>query len=87
MNSKNYHDETLLEMVELYATEMGYIASEDELSEQFDEQVLPHVIAQYGEEDEPAINEAFCNWSDGLCKDGEIHSEQYDNYCYVGAAS
>jgi len=84
---KNYGDENLLEMVELYATEMGYIASEDELAERFDESVLPHVIAQYGADDKPAISEAFNNWSDGLCKDGEIHPEQYSQYCYVGNAS
>ncbi len=83
----NYNDETLLEMVELYAEEMGHIASEDELSEVFDEQMLPAVIDQYGADDEPAISEGFNNWSDSLCKDGEIHPEQYSQYCYVGALS
>ena len=81
---KNYNDETLLELVELYAEEMGYISSEDELSEIFDENVLPSTIEVYGEDDSVAINEEFNNWSDSLCKDGEIHPEQYNNYCYVG---
>ncbi len=84
---KNYNDENLLEMVELYAEEMGYIASEDELSERFDEQVLPAVIDQYGTDDTIAISEEFNNWTDSLCKDGEIHPEQYSEYCYVGSAS
>jgi hypothetical protein len=80
----NYNDENLLDMVELYAAEMGYIASEDELSEIFDEQVAPMVVEQYGPDDEPAMSEAFNNWSDSLCKEGEIHPEQYSQYCYVG---
>jgi hypothetical protein len=74
----------LLEMVELYAEDNGLIASEDELSKRFDEEVLPLVVEEYGEDDEPAISEAFNNWTDSLCKDGELHPEQYDKYCYVG---
>ena len=80
----NYNDENPLEMVELYAEEMGHIASEIELSEQFDQDIAPHVIEQYGPGDEPAMSESFNNWSDMLCKDGEIHPLQYDQYCYVG---
>ncbi len=83
----NYNDENLLEMVELYAAEIGAIASEQELSDRFDADVLPHVIAEYGAHDEPALYEAFNNWSDALCKDGEIHPEQYRMYCYIGEAS
>jgi len=83
----NYNDENPLEMVELYADEMGYIASEEELSEQFDENIAPTIIEQYGADDEPAMSEGFNNWSDSLCKDGEIHPEQYSQYCYVGEYS
>lgn len=81
---KNYYDENLLEMVEMYADEMGYIADESELSDKFDEEMAPSVIKQYGADDEPALFEAFNNWSNSLCKDGEIHPEQYNQYCYVG---
>jgi hypothetical protein len=80
----NWNRVDLLEIVELYAEENGGIASEQELSERFDSEVLPSVIAEYGEDDEPAINESFNNWTDSLCKDGEIHPEQYNSYCYVG---
>ncbi len=83
----NYNDENHLEMVELYAEEMGYISSEDELSIMFDEQVAPLVIEQYGADDEPAMSEGFNNWSDSLCKDGEIHPLQYSEYCYTGKYS
>lgn len=83
----NYNDENLLEMVELYASEMGFISSESELSDLFDEEVAPLIIEEYGEGDEAAMSEAFINWTDSLCKDGTIHPEQYDKYCYVGEYS
>lgn len=82
----NYNDETLLEMVELYANEMGYISSESELSEQFD-QMLAECSPDFDLEDEIALSEAFNDWADGLCKDGVIHPEQYSQYSYVGAHS
>jgi hypothetical protein len=37
------------------------------------------VIEQYGENDEPAVNEAFYNWTDSLCKDGTISEYTYSN--------
>lgn len=80
----NWNRVDLLEIVEAYAADNRLIASEEELSERFDADVLPDVIEAYGEDDEPAINEAFNDWTDMLCKDGELHPEQYDKYCYVG---
>jgi hypothetical protein len=76
----------LLEAVELWAENQypPLISSEGELSEKFDEEIAPLVIEQYGEDDQPAINEAFNNWTDSLCKEGLLHDEQYDKYCYVG---
>lgn len=74
----------LIDLVEAYASDNGGYDSEQALSAAFDEQIAPSVIAQYGEDDEPAMNEAFNNWTDSLCKDGEIHEEQYRLYCYVG---
>ena len=84
MNFKNYE---LLDIVEEFASSNNLISSEDELSERFDEEVLPYVIECYGEDDEPAINEAFSNWMDSLCKEGELHEEQYNQYEYVGRLS
>jgi len=74
----------LLELVERYAEDNNQIASEDELSKLFDEEILPLVVESYGEDDSVAISQAFNDWSDSLCKDGELHPEQYDKYCYVG---
>lgn len=85
-----YYDETLLEMIELYADEVGAIASEQELSDRFDEEQLQFIIDANGIKGEAftdtvMISEAFNDWTDMLCKEGEIHPEQYDKYCYVGA--
>lgn len=81
---KNWNQTDMLEVVELFAEDNGMIASEEELSERFDSDVLPHIIEQYGEDDEPAIMQGFADWCDSLCRDGEIHPEQDRNYCYVG---
>lgn len=80
----NWNRIDMLEVVEAYAEDNNLIASEEELSKRFDSEVAPFVIEKYGADDTVAMNEAFNDWSDGLCKDGEIHDEQYNSYCYVG---
>ena len=85
----NYNSENLLQMVELYASEMGFICTEDELTEKFEYGILPSILEEFGKPgveftDTVMVNEVFSNWSDSLCKDGEIHPEQCNNYCYVG---
>lgn len=80
----NWNHVDLLDLVECYAEENGLIASEQELSERFDAEVLPFIIEKYGEDDAPAINEGFSDWADHLTRAGELHPEQYHNYGYVG---
>ena len=46
--------------------------------ENFKRDVLPSVVDQYGEDDTIAINEAFNNYTDELCKDGLITDAQYE---------
>lgn len=82
-----FKDATLLEIVEACAEANDLIDSEEALSERFDEDIAPAIIEQYGQDDEPAMSEGFNNWSDALCKDGELHDEQYSQYCYVGKYS
>lgn len=84
VKENHFSKSELLEQVEEYASNNDMISSESELSEIFDREVMPAVIEQYGDNDIPAINESFNNWSDSLCKDGIIHELQYDQYCYVG---
>ena len=81
------NNESTLELVESIAEVEALISNEQALSDLFDEEVAQHVIDQYGEDDEVAMSQAFNNWSDSLCKGGEIHKSQYNDYCYVGKYS
>ena len=50
---------------------------------QFAEYLLPVVVAGYeqdGKPDWPARREAWNDWTDQLCKDGEISDWQYNNW-------
>ena len=73
-------------MIQLrYDTEFyDFETVEENISADFDEHVAPFVFEQYGRGDGPAFREAFNNWTDGLCKDGEISDETYDRLVYVG---
>ena len=94
---RKWNDETHLECVEALASENGWVSSEDDLSELFDEELAPHIIMaaveagtyRPGDEwtDTDMMNEAFNDWTDMLCRDGEIHPIQYNVYCYTGKYS
>ena len=45
---------------------------DDEFVQRFKDDIAPMVIEKYGEGDEPAMNEAFCDWVDAEQKDGNI---------------
>jgi len=84
----NYNDyETDLYTIEQFGSDNNLIDSEESLSNAFDEMIAEAVITQYGADDTVAMSEAFNNWSDSLCKDGELHSQQYQDYCYIGKHS
>lgn len=84
---KSFKRFDLLEAVELWADDNGCISSEEELSDLFDAEISQLVIDQYGENDHDAMIQAFNDWSDGLCKDDQLHEQQYKNYAYVGKYS
>lgn len=48
--------------------------------EQFEENILPMVIERFGKGDHCAIAEAWNDYTDSLCKDGELNNLQY-HYC------
>jgi hypothetical protein len=93
----NWNNVELLDLVETYAAyeqTIGNrpISSEQGLSDRFDDEIAPLIIEEHGIkgelfEDTDMMNEQFSNWSDRLCKNGEIHPEQYNQYCYVGKYS
>ena len=43
-------------------------------------EVAPGVVRQYGD-DQCALDQEFNNWTDAMCKNGEITQEQYNNVC------
>ena len=54
---------------------------EDVLHDRFREEILPLVKEQYeqdGAADYPARSEAFNDWTDSLCTDGEISTDAYE---------
>ncbi len=51
----------------------------------FEFEILPMVKEAYeqdGEPDWPARSEAWNNWTDSLCKDGQISDWQYHNWTH-----
>jgi hypothetical protein len=49
----------------------------------FNSEILPMIQKTYekdGIPDRPARSEAWNDWTDSLCKDGEISDWQYDNW-------
>ena len=79
----NFKNADLLEIVEELASYMGTIDSEEALSEAFDS-MLKECVPTFDFDDSVMLNEAFNNWADHACRDGRIHEEQYNKYCYVG---
>ena len=63
--------------------DLSSVMTRDEAILQFREYVLPLVESSYeqdGQPDWPVRREAWNNWTDGLCKDGEISDWQYENW-------
>ena len=57
----------------------------DQACEIFREDILPMVIQTYeldGHRDGPARRETWNNWTDSLCKDGQISDWQYMNWSH-----
>ena len=55
----------------------------DQACEIFREDILPYVIERYesdGIKDGPARRETWIDWTDMLCKDGQISDWQYMNW-------
>ena len=60
---------------------MPRLMTESEVQIDFKEHIAPLVIAQYGEDDTVALDTAFNDWTDTLCKDESISEELYNNIC------
>ena len=71
--------ESELELVELYAQTYGLLASEKEVSNQYDQLLDEHHV-EYEEDN-------FFNYMDALNQDGTLHDEQVNAYTYDGKHS
>jgi len=67
------------------ASNLDSVMTRDEAIEIFDNHILPLVqqgMEQDGVPDIPARSEAFNNWTDSMCKDGQISDWQYENWSH-----
>jgi len=67
------------------ATNLPRVTLFADACEYFTNEILPMVREHYekdGQPDWPARGEAWCNWTDSLCKDGEISDWQYENWSH-----
>ncbi len=67
------------------ATNLPYVMTFAQACETFTEEILPIIQEQYeqdGVPDYPARREAWNNWTDMLCKDGEISDWQDMNWSH-----
>lgn len=74
-----YAKEAMPGYYECILDEIQFDDTQDALRARFKEEIEPLVVEQYGADDEIALNEEFNNWTDSLCKDGEISQYVYNN--------
>jgi len=58
---------------------MNDYLTDEQVINMFEDGILPHVVEQYGKDDEVAIRTAFNDYTDALCKDGLISDKQYND--------
>lgn len=59
---------------------MYRITSQRAARAEFVAEVKPYVVARYGADDRVALDEAWNDWTDMLCKDGCISERAYDTW-------
>ena len=67
------------------ATNLPYVMTFAQACDYFTNEILPMVREHYekdGVPDWPARGESWCNWTDRLCKDGQISEWQYANWSH-----
>lgn len=53
-------------------------ATQEEVRKRFESELLDGLVEMYGADDTVALDTAFNDWTDMLCKDGELSDEAYD---------
>ena len=67
------------------AANLDSVMTWEQACEQFASEILPHmqtIYEQDGVPDWPARRETWNNWTDSLCKDGQISDWQYENWTH-----
>ena len=67
------------------ATNLPYVMTFADACDYFTNEILPMVREHYekdGVPDWPARGEAWCNWTDSLCKAQQISDWQYANWSH-----
>ena len=67
------------------ANNLDSVMTRDQAIEIFDNEILPMVVQRYEQDgipDIPARCEEFINWTDAMCKDGQISDWQYENWSH-----
>lgn len=67
-------------ILEEYEDDNADFRSFEDVKEDFEENILPYVVEQYGKDDVIAIREAWNDYTDSLCKDNEISEWAYENW-------
>ena len=65
------------------AANLDNVMTWEQACEQFASEILPHmqtIYEQDGVPDWPARSETWNNWTDSLCKGGQISDWQYENW-------
>lgn len=91
--AEQWKRDNLLELAERYARQNSYPATEQAVSDLFDESQYDiedgtnhskSIKSLFDDDDHVAVNEAFLNFVDVLWDMGHLHDVQVENYCYVG---
>jgi len=64
---------------------LSSVITRDQAIYQWETYILPGIQMEFeqdGERDIPARSESFSNWTDSLCKNGEISEWQYMNWTH-----
>ena len=68
------------------ASNLDTVMTFDQACEQFTDCILPMIQEQHEQDgiaDMPARREAWNNWTDSLCSDGQLSDWQYMNWSHV----
>ena len=77
----NFKELSQLEIEEIAADQLGLPASEEEVSELFDEEIVPTMWEGISRTD---FRQAFSVWIDHRHEEGTLSIYQWQQYCYCG---